>query len=100
MSVIPQTPRASGGLNPLGPLPGLCLGPAGDAVPRPLAYSRPPNLKSWIRPCICTLNVSDVHISMTYVYLIDKTHSGTSNILLMYKNATNLKNVFEISEIL
>ena len=30
MSVIPQTPRASGELAPLGPLPGLCLGPAGD----------------------------------------------------------------------
>ena len=30
MSVIPQTPRASEGLSPLCPLPGLCLGPAGD----------------------------------------------------------------------
>jgi hypothetical protein len=30
MSVIPQNPRASRGLRPLGPLPGLCIGPAGD----------------------------------------------------------------------
>ena len=42
MSVIPQSPRASRGLRPLGPLPGFCLGPAGDAVTRPLVYSRPP----------------------------------------------------------
>ena len=44
MSVIPQTPRASGGFRPLGPLPGLYPRPAGDlkAVPRPLAYPRPP----------------------------------------------------------
>ena len=52
MSVIPQTPRASRELRPLGPLPGLCLGPAGDAVPRPLSYLRPPNHKSWIRPWV------------------------------------------------
>ena len=52
MSVIPQIPRASGGLSPHGPptraLPWTRWGHS--AVPRPLAYSRPPNHKSWIRP--------------------------------------------------
>jgi hypothetical protein len=41
MFVIPQTPRASGGLRPLGPLPGFCLGPAGDADPSP-THAPPP----------------------------------------------------------
>jgi hypothetical protein len=56
MSVIPQTPRASGGLSPLGPLPGLCLGPAGDLKrsPDPSPTHAPPNHKSWIRPCLVT----------------------------------------------
>ena len=35
MSVIPQTPRAYGGPRPLGPLTGLCPGPAGDLMRSP-----------------------------------------------------------------
>jgi hypothetical protein len=48
MSVIPQTPRASGGLSP----PGPCLGPAGDLKRSsgPSPTHAPPNHKSWIRP--------------------------------------------------
>ena len=57
MSIIPQTPRASGGgggLAPLDPLPGLCLGPAGDLKrsPDPSPTHAPTNHKSWIRPCV------------------------------------------------
>jgi hypothetical protein len=48
MYVIPQTPRAYGGFRPLGPLPGLCPGPAGEPT------HAPPNPKSWIRPCYRT----------------------------------------------
>ena len=48
-----KPPRASR-VRPLGPLPVLCLGPAGDAVPRPLAYSRPPNHKSYGKDIIFT----------------------------------------------
>jgi hypothetical protein len=53
MSVNPQTPRASGGLAPLAPYQGSALDPLGTlSGPRPLSYSRPPNHKSWIRPCL------------------------------------------------
>jgi hypothetical protein len=46
MSVIPQTPRVSRGLCPLGPLPGLCIGPAGDLKRSPdtLPTHAPPPL--------------------------------------------------------
>ena len=50
----PQSFRgASPPPHPRGPLPGLYRRPVADlkAVHRPLAYSRPPNHKSWIRPC-------------------------------------------------
>ena len=41
-----------GGFAPLGPLPGLCLRPAGDIKrsPDPSPTHAPPNHKSWIRP--------------------------------------------------
>jgi hypothetical protein len=44
MSVIPQTPRDSGGLRPPDPLPGLCLGPAGELKrsPDPSPTHAPP----------------------------------------------------------
>ena len=44
-----QNPGAS-----LGPQPGLCPGPTGDLKrsPDPLQNFIPPNVKSWIRPCV------------------------------------------------
>ena len=47
MSVIPQTPRASRGIRPLGPLPGLCPGPAGD-------LKRPPDPSPTYAPPLTT----------------------------------------------
>jgi hypothetical protein len=53
MSLIPKIPRASAVFAPLGPLPGLYPGPAGDLKrsPDPSPTHAPPNHKSWIRPC-------------------------------------------------
>ena len=44
MSVIPKIRRASGGLSPLGPLPGFYPGPAGDLKrsPDPSPTHAPP----------------------------------------------------------
>jgi hypothetical protein len=64
MSVIPQTPRASGGLGPPGPptwaLPWTRLGPY--AVPKPLAYSRPLTTNSGSAP--------DTYICILWKYII------------------------------
>ena len=47
-----KSPELPGGLRPLGPLLGICLGPAGDLkrFPDPSPTHAPPNHKSWIRP--------------------------------------------------
>jgi hypothetical protein len=72
MSVIPQTPRASGGLGPLGSLLGLCPGPTGDRMrsPDPSPTHAPPNHKSWIRPWIRNPNWSTSGMRVTLSYLV------------------------------
>jgi hypothetical protein len=79
MSVIPQTPRASGGLRPLGPLPGFCPGPAGELS---LAYSRPPlTTNPGSAPELVMILTQDNRslfrcaIYIYIMYLVDQCHS-------------------------
>ena len=65
MSVIPKIPRASGGLCPLGPLPGLYPGPAGD-------LKRPPDPSPTHAPLTTNPGSAPVYV---YVLLTEDTYT-------------------------
>ena len=87
MSVIPQTPRVSGGLRPPGPLPGLCLGPAGDLKrsPDPSPTHAPLTTNPGSAPAysyFCYIltsfryrcaNILDVYLSFVFVCTVSLT---------------------------
>ena len=59
MSVIPQTLRASGGFVPLGPLKGLCPGPAGLIGPQtPRLLTPPLTTNPGSAPGPCSISVT------------------------------------------
>ena len=83
MSVIPQTPRAAGGggFAPLGPLPGLYLGPAGDVKrsPDPSPTHAPLTTNSgsapvYMKPCVLNQTYSEKIV--TQLAHIKYTESG------------------------
>jgi hypothetical protein len=63
MSVLPQTPRVSGGLCPPGP---PTQGSALDPDPSPT--HAPPNNKSWIHPVSSIFQVTKIYINKQKIY--------------------------------
>ena len=66
MSVIPQTPELPGGLASMGPLPGLCLGAAGD-LPDPSPTHAPLTTNHGSAPVSCS-SISNIFLTSNVTF--------------------------------
>jgi hypothetical protein len=89
MSVIPQTLRASGGLRPLCPLPGLCPGLAGDLKRSPdPSRTHAPTLLTTIpgsAPAVVEGAVHNILVHyMTIIFIIGQKPTRACVVLFKY----------------